>query len=67
MIRDDEIIAEKSQLVSLKRFKDDVKEVKEGMECGIAIEDVKKYQKDDIIEIYEIKEIKRTFKNPTPV
>ena len=67
MIRDDKIIAKKSQLVSLKRFKDDVKEVKEGMECGIAIEDVKKYQKDDIIEIYEIKEIKRTFENPTPV
>ena len=67
LIRDDKIIAEKSQLVSLKRFKDDVKEVKEGMECGIAIEDVKKYQKDDIIEIYEIKEIKRTFENPTPV
>ena len=67
MIRDDEIIAEKSQLVSLKRFKDDVKEVKEGMECGIAIEDVKKYQKDYIIEIYEIKEIERTFENPTPV
>ena len=67
LIRDDNIIAEKSQLVSLKRFKDDVKEVKEGMECGIAIEDVKKYQKDDIIEIYEIKEIKRTFENPAPV
>jgi len=67
LIRDDEVISEGHQLVSLKRFKDDVKEVKEGMECGIALEDVKKYKKDDVIEIYEIKEVKRKLESTTPV
>ena len=67
LIRDDEVISEGHQLASLKRFKDDVKEVKEGMECGIALEDVKKYKKDDVIEIYEIKEVKRKLESTTPV
>ena len=66
-IRDDEVISEGHQLASLKRFKDDVKEVKEGMECGISLEDVKKYKKDDVIEIYEIKEVKRKLESATPV
>ena len=67
LIRDDEVISEGHQLVSLKRFKDDVKEVKEGMECGIALEEVKKYKKDDVIEIYEIKEVKRKLESAAPV
>ena len=41
-------------------FKDDAKEVKEGLECGIGIEDAKKYKEGDLIEAYEIEEIKRT-------
>ncbi len=44
---------------SLKRFKDDIKEVKEGMECGIGIEGFQKFQIDDQINIYDIQEIKR--------
>ena len=59
LIREDKIIIE-GKIVSLKRFKDDAKEVKEGLECGIGIEGAKKYKEGDLIEAFEIKEIKRT-------
>ncbi len=58
LIRDDEPIYE-GKITSLKRFKDDVREVKEGLECGIGIDGVSKYQEGDIIEVYEIKQVKR--------
>ena len=58
MIRDQEIIGE-GPITSLKRFKDDAREVKEGLECGIGIEGIKKYQDGDIIEVYEVREVKR--------
>ena len=44
---------------SLKRHKDDAKEVKEGLECGIGVDGVKKFIEGDIIEVYEIREVKR--------
>ena len=44
---------------SLKRHKDDAKEVKEGLECGIGVDGVKKFIEGDTIEVYEIKEVKR--------
>ena len=59
LIRDNEIICE-GKIESLKRFKDDSKEVKEGLECGIGIDSAKKYKEGDVIEVFEIKEIKRT-------
>ena len=59
LIRDDEVIHEGS-ITSLKRFKDDVKEIKEGMECGIGIDGAGKFKEDDIIVTYEIQFIKRT-------
>ena len=57
--RDDEIIHE-GKLTSLKRFKDDVNEVLENFECGIGIENMYDFNENDIIEVYEIKEVKRT-------
>ncbi|UCH10304.1 MAG: translation initiation factor IF-2, partial [Fidelibacterota bacterium] len=57
--RDDEYLHE-GQLTSLKRFKDDVKEVQEGYECGIGTEGFSDFQEGDILEIYEVKEVKRT-------
>jgi translation initiation factor IF-2 len=57
--RDDELIHE-GVLTSLKRFKDDVNEVKEGFECGIGVKGFTDFYEGDIIEVYEIKEIKRT-------
>ena len=58
LIRDDEVIY-KGKVTSLKRFKDDAREVKEGLECGIGIEGVSKYNEGDLIEVFEIKQIKR--------
>ena len=59
LIRDDEVIHEGS-ITSLKRFKDDVKEIKDGMECGIGIDGAGKFKENDVIVTYEIQTIKRT-------
>ncbi len=45
---------------TLKRFKDDVREVANGYECGIAIEGYKQIAEGDVIEVIEVKEIQRT-------
>ena len=58
LIRDNIVIFE-GELASLKRFKDDAKEVKKGFECGFMIKDYNEVQVDDIIEAYEMVEIKR--------
>ena len=47
------------KISSLKRFKDDAKEVEKGFECGIGLENFNDIQVGDIIEVYEIKEIAR--------
>ncbi len=57
--RDGEIVHE-GKLTSLKRFKDDANEVLENFECGIGIEGMHDFEENDIIEVFEIKEIKRT-------
>ena len=59
LYRDDQLVIE-GKIESLKRFKDDVKDVKDGLECGIGISGMKKYLEGDIIEVFEVKEIKRT-------
>ena len=46
-------------VLQLKRFKDDVKEVAQGFECGISIENFNDIKLDDYIECYLIEEIKR--------
>ena len=56
--RDGEVVHE-GKLTSLKRFKEDVNEVLEGFECGIGIDGVKKYELGDVIEVYEMNEVKR--------
>src|SRR6266545_1124607 len=47
-------------LSSLKRFKDDVREVREGFECGIGIENFNDVKVGDVIEAYRIEEVART-------
>jgi translation initiation factor IF-2 len=47
-------------LASLKRFKDDVREVREGFECGIGIENFNDLKVGDLIESYRIEEVART-------
>ncbi|NNF36410.1 MAG: translation initiation factor IF-2 [Saprospiraceae bacterium] len=50
----------KAELSTLKRFKDDVKEVKAGMECGLTIKNYNDIKIGDVVEVYEIKEVKQT-------
>jgi len=52
--RGDEIIIEDSEIDSLKRFTEDVREVRSGFECGIGLQGVSEYQEGDIIEVYEL-------------
>ncbi|MCI5060699.1 MAG: translation initiation factor IF-2 [Alphaproteobacteria bacterium] len=59
LLRDDVVIHE-GTLKTLKRFKDEVKEVKEGMECGMAFENYDDIKEKDVIECYEIVEEART-------
>ncbi|BAH06377.1 hypothetical protein CKR_1326 [Clostridium kluyveri NBRC 12016] len=58
IIRDGIVIFE-SELASLKRFKDDVKEAAEGYECGLSIEKFNDIKEGDIVEAYDIEEIKK--------
>lgn len=58
IIRDGIVILD-GEIDQLKRFKDDVSEVKAGYECGISIKNFNNIQIDDTIEGYEMKEIKR--------
>ncbi len=58
LVRNGEAIFE-GNISSLKRFKDDVREVAEGFECGIALGGFDSYQEGDIIEAYEIEKIAR--------
>ena len=48
------------ELDSLKRFKDDAKEVREGFDCGLNIKNYNDIQKGDVLEFFEIKEVART-------
>lgn len=48
------------KLNSLKRFKDDVREVKEGFDCGIALEGYQEIKEGDIIECFEMEEVRQT-------
>ncbi|HTC24290.1 MAG TPA: translation initiation factor IF-2 [Gemmatimonadales bacterium] len=56
----DGTVAYTGNLASLKRFKDDVREVKEGLECGIGIENFNDLKVGDRIESFRLEEVKRT-------
>ena len=58
VIRDNVVIHE-GKLATLKRFKDDAKEVTKGFECGMQIENYNDVKEGDIIEVYIMEEIKR--------
>jgi translation initiation factor IF-2 len=59
LLRDDVVIHDGS-LKTLRRFKDEVREVKEGYECGMAFENYQDIQTGDRIECYEVEEVART-------
>ena len=56
----DNVVVYDGTLGSLKRFKDDVREVKEGFECGMSIENYTDIRQGDVIEAYEIEEVARS-------
>ena len=59
LIRDNVVIHEGS-LSTLKRFKDEVREVQAGQECGMAFESYQDMQKGDVIECFDVESVKRT-------
>lgn len=58
----DGIVMYEGKLSSLKRYKDDAKEVVAGQECGLGVENFNDIKEGDIVEAFEIQEIKRTLK-----
>lgn len=55
----DSVVIYQGELESLRRFKDDVKDVRNGTECGIGVKDYKDVKPGDQIEVYEIQYIDR--------
>jgi translation initiation factor IF-2 len=59
LLRDNVVILEGS-LKKLKRFMDEVREVRDGYECGMAFENYQDIQSGDVIECFEIEEVARS-------
>ncbi len=60
LVRDGRIVAEGNAIGSLKRFKDDAREVRAGLECGIKIEGYDDLKPGDVIETYAVVEVAQT-------
>ena len=54
------VVVHDGELDSLKRFKDDVKEVKGGFECGLSLKNFNDIEEGDQLECYEVVEVART-------
>ena len=59
IMRNDQILVDNLTIDSLKRFKDDATEVKEGFECGIGLGNMKEIAVGDVIQVFEMREKKR--------
>jgi translation initiation factor IF-2 len=59
VLRED-VVLHSGNIASLRRFKDDVNEVRQGYECGVALEGFQDYQQGDIIETFDVEERLRT-------
>jgi translation initiation factor IF-2 len=59
LLRDGVVVAQSLTIASLRRFKDDVTEVREGFECGINLGSYQDVKVDDVIETFEMREIPR--------
>ncbi len=66
VVRDGTVIQDTS-IAQLKRFKDDVREVSEGFECGILLDGFNDVKEGDVLEAYETREIERTELDEAPV
>ena len=56
----DNVVIHDGELDSLKRFKDDVREVKAGFECGLSLKSYNDIKVGDQLEVYEVVEVART-------
>ncbi|WP_320821457.1 translation initiation factor IF-2 [Reinekea sp.] len=56
----EEVVIYQGELESLRRFKDDVQDVRQGMECGIGVKNYTDVQVDDKIEVFDVREVART-------
>jgi len=56
----DSVVIYQGELESLRRFKDDASEVRNGMECGIGVRNYNDVRVGDLIEVYEVKAVART-------
>jgi translation initiation factor IF-2 len=66
VVRDGTVVYE-TRIAQLKRFKDDVREVEEGFECGILLEGFNDVKEGDVLEVYETREVERTdLETPAP-
>ena len=65
ILRDGTVIYE-TRIAQLRRFKDDVREVEEGFECGILLEGFNDLKEGDVLEIYETREVERTDLDTAP-
>ena len=59
LMRDD-VIVSATTIASLRRFKDDVDEVRSGLECGVVLEDTNDVKAGDTLEVFEVEEKERT-------
>ena len=59
MLRDN-VVIHTGELDSLKRFKDDVREVKAGFECGMSLKNFNDLKVGDQLEVFEVVEVART-------
>jgi translation initiation factor IF-2 len=59
VVRDGTVVYE-TRIAQLKRFKDDVREVQEGFECGILLDGFNDVKEGDVLEVYETREVERT-------
>jgi translation initiation factor IF-2 len=62
----DQVVIYDGRIGSLRRFKDDVKEVKAGFECGIGVENFNDIKVNDILEVYQLQEVKPTLESSEP-
>ena len=56
----DSVVIHEGKMSTLKRHKDDVREVKEGLECGIGIDRYQAITEGDVIELFEAQEVARS-------
>ena len=56
----DSVVIHEGTLSSLRRFKDEVREVREGFECGMAFENYQDLKESDVIECFDVEEVART-------